>query len=78
MKIAVAIAIASSLAIACGASEGPKDPAPVITPPEESVKSACIQRIYCLDGSEYCCKTNACTVAKCEPPQWDRVSCTCK
>jgi hypothetical protein len=42
------------------------------------VKSACIQRIYCLDGSEYCCKTNACTVAKCEPPQWDRVSCTCK
>jgi hypothetical protein len=77
MKIVVALAIVS-IALACGASEGPKDPAPAVTSPEESVKSVCIQRIFCYDGSEYCCKTNACMVAKCEPPQWDRVSCTCQ
>jgi hypothetical protein len=77
MKIAITFVLLC-FSMACGASEGSKEPAPVVTAPEETPQGVCIQRIFCYDGSEYCCKTNTCKIASCEPPQWDRVSCTCQ
>jgi hypothetical protein len=82
MKIVLAFALAlTSALVACGAADESRDPAPptgAVSPSEEHARSSCIQRIQCKDGNEYCCKTNTCVPAACEPPVWDRFSCTCR
>lgn len=77
-KLLMSVMCITFAVVACGSADEPKqsDP-PQVVAPETQPQSFCIQRISCYDGSEYCCKTNTCVVAKCEPPQWNRVSCSC-
>lgn len=72
------LSVVSLALVACAGA--PQDPAPAPAPIDSTLspKSACIQRIFCKDGSEYCCLTNGCEVASCEPPRWDRATCTCQ